>query len=281
MRLFGIVLLLIFIYGCNKEKLKAREAYFVQTDKAVVATTYSLEGTSNHKITDIWYYVEGDFKGAFPVGSLLPIPATGPAQVQFIAGIKNNGISATRKPYEFYQAYVLDTSVAPGVTVNRNFVFQYKPGLRFHMIEDFETVGGFSTIELKKSNDTDTGFAVISDPNHVYEGQKSIYMTMSDDRPFLRLLSTNTFSLPASGATVYLELNYKCSQPFEVGIYSDFTYKPAVTVNTSEDWNKIYVQLTAAVSSNPVTTKQGFYLKAIKSSDNPFIYIDNIKIISY
>jgi len=125
MRLFAIFLLILFI-GCNKEKQKAPEAFFIKPESANIAVTSTLQGTSSCKITDIWYYVNGKFKGAFPIGNMFPIPSTGPTELAFFPGIKNNGISATRGPYEFYSPIFIDTSVSPGTIVKRIFKFRFK-----------------------------------------------------------------------------------------------------------------------------------------------------------
>ena len=99
MRPSGIALLILFFYGCSKEKLKAPDAYFFKINTISVAvTTPSIQGTTSHKITDLWLYVNGNYKGAYPTGSLLPIATYGPSKIQIYAGIKNNGISATRIP---------------------------------------------------------------------------------------------------------------------------------------------------------------------------------------
>src|SRR5688500_15733567 len=127
MRLFGIILLLLLFIVCNKEKQKEPVTFLIKPRSITIAITdATVMRTASHKITDIWYYVNGQFKGAFPLGSTLPVPSTGPTQLIFFPGIKNNGISATRQPYEFYSSVTLDTAVMPGTTVNRDLTFSYK-----------------------------------------------------------------------------------------------------------------------------------------------------------
>ena len=72
---------LIFFVSCKKDKLKAPKASFLVVDNASLKTVASLnQGVNSHKIVDIWYYVDGEFKGVFPVGSVMPIVANGNAQ---------------------------------------------------------------------------------------------------------------------------------------------------------------------------------------------------------
>src|SRR4051812_19837137 len=121
MRLFGIILLFLLFIGCTKKNKKAPEAFFIQPGSINLAVTnVTVQGTASHKITDIWYYVNGKFKGAFSTNHMFPIPSTGPTSLAFFPGIKNNGISATREAYEFYAPIYVDTSVVPGTIINRD-----------------------------------------------------------------------------------------------------------------------------------------------------------------
>lgn len=283
MRLLRLFLLLLFFYGCNKEKLKAPDAFFIQPQNVSV-TTSTMQGTSSHKITDLWYYVNNQFKGAFPSGNILPVASSGETEIVVFAGIKNNGISATRQPYEFYEAIHLDTSVSNGSTIHQNFTFSYKPSVKFHWIEDFEGWGTTSGVSIKTAINSDTIFTIlnkISNPAaDVFEGTKCFYFGLDDTRRLAHFESVGTYTLPKGGAPVYLEVNYKCSQPFSVGLYSGLNTYPISVINTSYSWNKIYIQLSSGATQNTGTTA-GLYIAATKSTDDAWFYIDNIKILSY
>ncbi len=285
MKPFGIILLFVLFIGCNKQK--APEAFFIKPESITVAVTNAtLQGTTNHKITDLWYYVNEQFKGAYPNGNMFPIPSTGPTQIIVKAGIKNNGISSTRQPYEFYDGIIIDTSVMPGIVAKRNFVFHYKAGANFRWLEDFEGFGTTTGISIKRSSNSDTSFSILNSsispfPN-VYEGTKCFYFAVDDVKQIARFESTALYPLPKQGQPVYLEMNYKCTQPFDVGVYNGSTYQSVVTVNTSEDWNKIYIQLSSGVSTLPTTTS-GLFFSAFRdqTASSSQFWIDNIKIISY
>ncbi len=287
MKPFGIILLFVLFIGCSKQKQKAPEAFFIKPESITVAvTTADLQGTTNHKITDLWYYVNSQFKGAFPNGSILPIPSTGPTQIIVKAGIKNNGISSTRQPYEFYDQILIDTSVTPGIIANRNFVFHYKTNAIFRWLEDFEGFGTTTGISIKKSNNSDTTFKILDKiltPGvDVYEGTKCFYFAVDDIKQIARFESTALYPLPKQGQPVYLEMNYKCTQGFDVGVFNGNTYQYVATVNASDNWNKIYIQLSSGVSTLPTTTS-GLFISAFRDANvsTSQVWIDNIKIISY
>ena len=65
-----LVLALLFS-NCNKEKLKAPPVSYLKIDTALVAVSSASQGTTSNKITDIWVYVDQQFKGAYPLGNLI------------------------------------------------------------------------------------------------------------------------------------------------------------------------------------------------------------------
>ncbi len=288
MRLFGIILLLLLFIGCNKEKQKAPLAFLIKPGSISLAITdATVQGTASHKITDMWYYVNGQFKGAFPLGSTFPVPSTGPTELIFFPGIKNNGISSTRQPYEFYAPLTLDTAVNPGVVVNRNFTFSYKSGTKFRWLENFEGFGTTSGISIQKSSNTDTTFTILTNSMtpapDIYEGAKCMYFALDDNRRVGQFESVALFPLPKNGAPVYLEMNYKCTEAFEVGVYdATSNYLFVAGVNASPEWNKIYIQLSFGVSTL-TGSNCGWYVRALKSSEGgkSEYWIDNLKILSY
>ncbi len=269
--------------SCNKEKLKSPAAAFIVVNNPSVFTNAIIQGANSHKITDIWYYVDDNFKGVFPLGSIMPVLGTGNSKITLFAGIKNNGISATRLPYEFYQGHVINQYFESGKTYTFSPVFEYLTGAVFptEVIDDFDITVGTGSKYMPVS---DNPFYIISDVNKVYGGiENSLFFTMSDAKPVGGIKTTTALNLPVGGTPIYLELNYKCNQPIEVGVIGGTSeIRPALTVNASAEWNKIYIQLSQAVSTQPTYNYYDIYIKATKQGDvpNPEIYIDNIKLVT-
>ena len=82
-----ILSLIVFLVlaSCNKTKLKAPEAAFIVINNPTVLTNPTIQGTNSHKITDIWYYVDDNFKGVFPIGSIMPVIGTGNSKITLFA----------------------------------------------------------------------------------------------------------------------------------------------------------------------------------------------------
>jgi hypothetical protein len=267
----------IFSVSCKKEKLKSPQASFLVVDNISLKTTF-IQGTTSHKITDIWYYVDGQFKGIFPVGSVMPIVATGSAEITLFAGIKNNGISATRTPYAFYNSVVFNQTLEAGKTYTVSPQFEYNSSAIFYYQQPQDFDSSFSQF----ASVGDSNNIRITDPTKTFGGTGgSIFMSMSDAKPTSKMVQSVPYYLPIGGTTIYLELNYKCNQPITVGVIGGSNdERGAITLNATSDWNKIYIQLTKVVSTPPNYPGYQVFIKAVKQVSTPEIYIDNIKLIS-
>ena len=269
---------LILLLSCKKDTLKSPVASFLVIDNISVNPTIN-QGSNSQKITDMWYYVDGEFKGVFPIGSVMPIVASNTAEITLLAGIKNNGISATRTPYQFYKAINYVQPIEAGKTYTYSPKFEYSSNAIFHYTQEFNSQASLFI------SAGDSSFVWVNNPTKAFGGTGgSIFMSMSDTKPTAKMLQSTPYYLPIGGTTVYLELNYKCNQTFVVGVIGGGTTfeREAITVSASDEWNKIYIQLTSVISTPPTYQLNGYqvYIKATKQVQTPEIYIDNIKLIS-
>lgn len=274
---FLLLSAVIFATTCKKNKLKAPTASFLVVDNVSVNPKPG-QGSSSEKITDIWYYVNGQFQGVFPIGSVMPIATTGNAEIQLFAGIKNNGISATRVPYEFYNPITTNMDLEAGKTYTLSPKFEYKSTSYFSYNCDFEVGNYFQSVG-------DSDAVLIIDPTKTFGGTgKSYFMGMSDAKPTAKIINSVFYYLPVGGSPVYLELNYNCNQPITVGVNcGGVEERGAITLNSTDGvWNKIYIKLTTVVSTTPTYEFLGYkvFIKATKEVANPKIYLDNIKLIN-
>lgn len=270
-----IIVIIIGLVSCKKDK-SAEETFFMRAEQVNVVPT-SKQGSASHKITDLWLYVNGQFQGAYPTDALLPIVSKGkPVTINIFAGIKNNGISNTRINWNFYELFTLDTFVTSNANIVRNIDFEYNPFTTFDWLESFDGSTGFA---IKKSSISSVNYRM-AEPADCFEG-RSIYLALSGDSVTAQIESTNSYSLPSGSSNVYLELNYKGNEDFTVGLIGDNDeFKPALNIAASESWNKIYVQLSTAVSSSPVSSKYRVAFRLLKRDDlDPKIFLDNIKLI--
>lgn len=280
--IFSIIVFSVLIASCNKEKLKSPKASFIYiANPELIIADASIQGSNDHHITDTWVYVNDQYTGAYPLGSVIPVVSTGNTNVKLYAGIKNNGISSTRLSYEFYNAFEINQGFELGKTYTVSPKYTYQTGCKFHLIENFEQTG-LRFQALGDSAFTRTGNG---DPNAYGGTGKSAFMGMSAAKPTaIMKTSTSIIDFPSSAtANVYLEMEYKCNQKFSISMMcGNVEERNVITVNPSADWNKIYIQLANSIYSPTAYNSYDLIIKAIKESDvaNPAIYIDNVKIIS-
>lgn len=278
--LFCLLVNLFLLSSCKKYQ-PADSSFFIKSDGISVATATASQGSGSNKITDLWLYVNGKFQGAYPIGNLMPIANKGAnTTINILAGIKNNGISDTRIYYPFYDIYALDTLVTAGKTISKSFVFKYKPNTQFLWMENFESSVGFS---LKASDNNDGGIFKYTNPGDGFEGKSFVASLTGSGQQIAWCESTGSgFSLPSASSDIFLELNYKSNVAFTVGLMTANgtpQSADAVVVNPQANWNKIYIQLSTAVSTLNASKYQVFF-KFVKTDDvDKQVFLDNIKLL--
>jgi hypothetical protein len=273
--------LLCLLTACSLFDYDATVPSYITIEKFELETDPS-QGTASHQITDVWVYINGVKAGTYELPVTFPVLFEGVSNIEILPGIKLNGISATRAIYSFYEKYDISMILYPDSIQEIFPKTRYYEGITFRFIEDFETVGMVFDVTAR----SDTGIVKGAEPEHVFEGNYG-EITLENTKTLFEVKSIESYALPKNGAFNYLELNYKNTIPFVIGLYSNelqfITMHPIVIINPSNSWKKIYVNLT------PVITRQ---LNAIDfnifiASELPAgttsgkIWIDNLKLIHF
>lgn len=155
----------------------------------------------------------------------------------------------------------------------------------FGFVEDFEAGSVFGE-DLDGNNNNQIELTTIGK----FEGQRSGLIRLTAENSFFekgtqpihRLYDENNITSP-----IYLELNYKNNVPFEIGVigYDDnaFVDKVYITgMNASEEWNKIYINMTADVREMKADNYQ-IVIRAAKTEDVEVgeIFLDNVKLLHF
>jgi hypothetical protein len=278
---FGLFCNFFLTSSCKKYK-PAPAAFFIKTEKVSVATT-TAQGTSNHKITDLYLYINGEFKGAFQSGNTLPIVTNNSnVTVDIFAGIKEDGIKDKSVTWPFYDKIEFDTLVESGKTILRPLTFKYNPGTTFAWLENFDGTNGISLIKSILNGGSLAATFTTASQADSFEG-KSYELNLNNLSvgSVGTLESSLSYALPQGNPNVYLELNYKCSSVFEVGLSDGLVTKPTMYINPQANWNKIYIKLAETVNLPPNPGSQKVYFRVLKTNDNPdpHVWLDNIKLI--
>ena len=284
---FLVFLSLAFILSCDKaEEIPA----YIRLEPFVVQT---IDGTSFQEITEGWIFVDGEFLGAYSLPGEVPVLKTGTLDVEVAPGIKENGIANTPNIYTPLVSYktIVDLVAGETLTVYPKTSYNTNTSVPNGGQEDFE---GGSTIPFEDADNYPTSFLKIENG-----GKFNRHLVLQIDTllPENSINTTPAFEgIPVSGGQeVWLEMHYQNSVPFSVYLFGSDKNDPEFIVpiqvfsfNNAEEWNKIYLNLTEFVSSNPYE-RYALAFRAILPKDFDGNYtqnegtvrLDNIKIVHF
>lgn len=254
---------------------------YLRIDTIILQGNPGEQGFLSHNITEAWVVINNQTSlSAYQLPAVVPVLAEGPTTITINAGIRRNGLSNAREDYPLFEFYEVERTLNPFDTVLISPVVRYESDVVFSLLENFETGNNFSpTLESNAS------FEVISDPDLAFEGNRCARIQLEEEE-FLEIRSSEK-SLPDVGlAPVYLEMDYRGNQPFEVWVRSVplFSGSPIssfiVSVAPKEDWNKIYVYFSEQLGQ----LDDAVYQISIQAVRDPGvelgeIYLDNLKLV--
>lgn len=259
----------IIFLSCNKEEPVPAYVY-VKNIKVMPSSTF---GSNSSNVTDVWCVLNDNVQGVYEMPVKFPILASGETNVTFQAGIKMNGVAATRIAYPFYANYETTLNLVPGKIDTIEPVVSYTASTNIAFKEDFENSNVFVNAEA-------TGI-----PTEVFEGLSSAKLNVSNTDTFVRAFS-NKFTIPLSRAAVFIEIDYKNTHDFVIGIrgYNNAVSGGADIINKlvitpKENWNKIYVNITSEVNQLQITEFDLILTYNGDANENVKILFDNIKVL--
>lgn len=286
---FALLFSSIVLSSCNNFKGSQEIPAYIHIDTFLFTTNYGLEGAASHKITDAWLYIDDDIQGCYELPATIPVLERGNHRVTIIPGIKLNGISKTRTINPFYTPYIIENykleekvidTILPSTTYypidESSIVFRFK--------EDFER-----QVSLEETADSDTTITRTDrdapenwndlENNSHYSG----YVWLGDSTNYFCIASEEFRDLPNQGNSIFLEIDYKCDEVFEVGLFAKISSVesiPLVYVNPSPTWNKIYINLGPNITDTQEAEYFKFYIAGkIDEGSEAEYYFDNIKLV--
>lgn len=269
--------------GCKKQDDEDLIPAYIRID-TIKLSANSLQGGNRHKITDAWIFVDGEALGCFELPCEIPVLKSGKHNILVRAGIKLNGISATRLPYPMYQFYSIDSvNLVKKETTVLNPVVNYFQDISFPYIEDFSS----GSTSLVKDPVADTGLVRLSSGPDLLDGSCGAII-LPPGTENAQVYTTSNLFLPGANTNVFLEMNYKCDYTFYAGLFvntpGSIVTNQIIGLNpTDGQWNKIYVNLTPEVTAQTNASSFRLFFRAIKATEDSLktanIFLDNIKIV--
>jgi hypothetical protein len=272
----AFALIILFLVSACSEKIAV--PYFLHVDSLSVANVdYSIHGSVNSKITDIWVYSDNTLIGAYVLPANIPIINNTDKKVTIWGGISENGIDNRRMEYPFYTFNTYDLNWPSGTYKTLQPELKYRTNTKLLIHEDFEAGTNF---------ETQNNSAVINSISNSekLEGISSGIVYLDELNPQMDILIQKELIL-FTNQTYFLELNYKSDVPFEVDLIgitnTGSTINALGGVNAKTNWNKIYFNVTNLVNSVHAN-KYKLNIRSIlpTGKTNAFVMLDNIKLLS-
>ena len=269
--------IIISAYSCNIINPEEKIPAYIKVDSVSVSTTTD-QGTTSHNIKDVWAYMDGQLIGVFELPALFPVIGDqGKHSFLFAPGIYDNGIASTHIIYRLMKGASTELDIINGAITNVTAPqITYFPGVSFDWLENFED----GTVSIVSDDSLDI---LTVDTLNAFEG-KSAKLSLNATNNSFKFRMFEGVQVPAASVT-YAELNYKCDQPFFLGLAGKktggYTEVTVILINASENWNKIYVNIGDAVRVlNPSADYKVFCYSTLGNGiSSGTFYFDNFKLI--
>jgi hypothetical protein len=280
-KIAALAIILTGLASCNLINPKEEIPSYLHVSDYTVDIDTVNQGTANQKFSDVWITVEGTNLGGYEIPATVPALHKGITKVFIYPGVRQNGLSITRAIYPFMKAFDTVLNLNEKIMDSIKPVFSYIPGTKFTWLENFNgtnpsvTLGSNSFIPFHYTTDKDSAF----------EGSSLVAKFSTDSNQIFECQSKYVYNLPRA-RPVYLELNYYNEVPMTVGIYSvngSMLIKTEVIgLNPLKRWNKVYIDLSEVVSSQPDGSMVAVYFRSVKTRSDAgrVIMLDNIKMLN-
>lgn len=288
MRLLASLLLsALFLSACKDEP--ERIPAYIRIEPFTVNAT---GGADWQKITDVWVYVNDQFLGGYSLPALVPVLDEGESNVLIFPGVKENGLLQTPGVYPFFERYEGKVTLQPGQTSSVQPTTRYSPDAIFPWTVDRASFNDATIVFVDRDSDPATTFEFVTDG--AFEG-RSVKLTVDTAHTVNEIATEQVEDLPTSGARqVWLELNYRNDMPFELWLLGTPTgggneiSQPIYQFSASENWNKIYFNLTEYVVASQQDKYRLFFRAALRKDVagkfeqlNGEVFLDNLRLIHF
>ena len=286
-RFAAYLLVVISVTACEKFDREETIPSYIYISDISVNADYADEGTSDDDISDAWVFVNDQLIGAWELPATVPILSTGPTNIKVKAGVRKNGIAASRIQYPFLLLDEIDVDLVATQVDTLTPVVEYEDGINIDNFT-FDNAG----IEFVVMDGSDTTLRRTTDPQYVFEGGGSGIVEVDENRHYLIMRTDREYDFPINNDPVYLEFNYKSTNSMAIGMYGyrdngEFSKNPKIILHPSTDdngdaqWKKIYVNFTDKVAQLQTFDYFEIYLETNldQNATSGILLIDNFKVL--
>lgn len=282
LKYYSLLLSILVLASCSLTDSDQPIPSYLVVNEVDVATSIN-QGEPTHNIKDIWVFADNELIGVFPLPAKVPLIVDGETtDFTVYPGIRNNGETARSFIYQLMEKHDFTLALAPGEEVERSFTFRYSDNVIFDFVEGFESPGHIFTLDLDENPATNIQ---VTDEDAI-AGAKSGKITLDANNQLIQVATIfNYDGEDNAGSDSYLEMDYKCDIPFFIGVIyvenGQEVTQPLLVVNAKEEWNKIYVDFTQALTSPQIETYRIYFTTDLDplNETSGEIFLDNLKFI--
>lgn len=255
-------------------------------------TVNAIGGTGWQKITEGWVYVNDRFLGGYTLPATVPVLDEGEADILVFPGVKENGLLQTPGLYPFLARHEGKVTLTPGQTTTLQPVTQYLLEAVFPWTVDRTTFNSTTVVLQDRDGDPVTTFELVTDG--AFEG-RSVKLAVDTAHIVNEIVTEVVGNLPNTGdRPVWLEMHYKNNLPFELWLLgtdsngSNEQAQPVYQFSPSENWNKIYINLTEFLVTLQKANHRLFFRVTLQKNVsgqfeelNGEAFIDNLRLVHF
>ena len=272
-----IIVLSIILSSCSKENFEAQVPAYLFINDITLTTNEATEGAPSENILDAWVFINDKLVGVYELPATIPVIKEGNVTLKVYAGIKNAGMS-TRTRYLLYDPHVEQLNLVKGETIDINANVTYASGTTFEWLENFES----ASLSFLYSSESDT--VVNKQSTDVRSGSFSGQVYLDAGMDFFEATSVAYTTIPRNRRPIYFELDFKTNQELLMGIYLDSGKALYIVLNKTEEWKKVYINLTNIINDLAPSSEVKIFFGYDAATNaftatNPELYLDNLKLV--
>lgn len=298
LKMSNVLIPALLFTTCQPRHEAAPPVYLTVPDLSM-QTQYSQEGTASDAFSTVWVLHQQEVIGIYELPATFPvILGTGPQKVTLLPAMNLNGISSLRTIYSAVKPIELQLDIQPDDYLDTlrfspaALSTTYQSFYELEIIENFDQAG----LNFQKLNNSDTTLERINNPDSTFSytppyqtqpegnGQAGL-ISLTKARPQAEFSSISTYNLPEGLQNVFVEINYRNTIPFSIGLVAitptGERRQITVTLTPQQTWNKLYLDLITEYNAFPDATGYKLYLRAQlpASQSQGRIYLDNLKLL--
>jgi len=269
--------------SCNVINPPEKVPTYVHIDSFAFRTPPASLGTASHAISSVYVFYNNNPIGFFDLPATFPVITTSDSGVITVSpAVAVNGLYNFQSPYKYYSDDTMVLKTNPGKITNYLPTTGYLiPYTHVPWQNNFD-----NGIDLKNVDSGDKRQIVLDNNKaDIFEGSAGrVDLNLPDTNQFI-VSASHPFTIDVNGQT-YLELNYKGTATFQIGLYAinstngDGEQFLAGGNPSPNQWKKLYVSLQTVAQQYP----NGQYYILIKflvadGQSTGYVLLDNLKVV--